>query len=150
MMSKFRLSALFVSAAIFAGAAGIGRNASAQVPRSSGGGLEQFSARGRIEQKLQEIVIPKIDLDNATVEEAVARLRKLSYELDPETAPRKKGVNLIVRSLGRNKTKISLHLEKVSLGGALKAVTSKAGFKYKVGSYAVEINELISAENPKE
>ncbi len=51
-----------------------------------------------ITEKLRRIIIPRIDFEDTTVEEAVDFLRMRSAELDTfETDPAKKGVNFIVR-----------------------------------------------------
>lgn len=51
-----------------------------------------------ITQKLRTIIIPRIDFEDTTVEEAVDFLRMRSVELDTlELDPAKKGVNFIVR-----------------------------------------------------
>src|SRR5690606_32783304 len=51
-----------------------------------------------ITQKMRTIVIPEIDFENVTVEEAVDFLRQKSVEFDTlELDPAKKGVNFIIR-----------------------------------------------------
>ncbi|MEI6178370.1 MAG: Amuc_1098 family type IV pilus outer membrane protein, partial [Verrucomicrobiota bacterium] len=51
-----------------------------------------------ITAKLRSIIIPKINFEQTTVEEAINFLRQRSYELDTmELNPEKKGVNFVVR-----------------------------------------------------
>jgi general secretion pathway protein D len=50
-----------------------------------------------ITKKLQEIIIPRIDFEDTTVEEAIDFLRQRSTELDKELDPTRKGVNFVVR-----------------------------------------------------
>ncbi len=62
--------------------------------------LDSSSSTGvaYITQKLKTIIIPRIDFEDTTVEEAVDFLRMRSAELDTmELDPAKKGVNFIVR-----------------------------------------------------
>ena len=54
----------------------------------------------RILRKLNEIIIPRIDFEDTSLEEAVEFLRVRATELDlAETDPAKKGVNLVVRRI---------------------------------------------------
>jgi general secretion pathway protein D len=51
-----------------------------------------------ITEKLRRIIIPKIDFDNSTVEEAIDFLRMRAAELDTlELDPTRKGINFVVR-----------------------------------------------------
>jgi general secretion pathway protein D len=51
-----------------------------------------------ITEKLRRIIIPKIDFDNSTVEEAIDFLRMRAAELDTlELDPARKGINFVVR-----------------------------------------------------
>jgi len=62
------------------------------------GSKEDSSGIAYISAKLRNIVIPRIDFDDTTVEEAIDFLRMRSAELDTlELDPAKKGVNFVVR-----------------------------------------------------
>ncbi|MEO5915273.1 MAG: hypothetical protein ABIS50_13645 [Luteolibacter sp.] len=50
-----------------------------------------------IVSKLDAIVIPVVDFDNASAEEAIDFLRLRSLELDPDKEPSQRGVSFIVR-----------------------------------------------------
>lgn len=51
-----------------------------------------------ITEKLRRIIIPKIDFEDTTVEEAIEFLRLRAYELDTlELDPSRKGVNFVIR-----------------------------------------------------
>ena len=64
----------------------------------SSGQTGETSGVAYITQKLRSIIIPRIDFEDTTVEEAVDFLRMRSVELDTmELDPAKKGVNFIVR-----------------------------------------------------
>jgi general secretion pathway protein D len=74
----------------------------AEAPQITGDSGEADAA-GRsgmqyINEKLRRIVIPRIDFEDTTVEEAVNFLRQRAFELDTtELDPSKKGVNFVVR-----------------------------------------------------
>ena len=54
----------------------------------------------RLSLKLDEIIIPRVDFENTTLEEAIDFLRVRATELDlAETDPAKKGVNFVVRKI---------------------------------------------------
>ena len=118
--------------------------------------------------KLNRIVIPKIDLRDATVREAVEFLKQRSRELDSSTEnPQdKRGVNIFLKLNpspqsppapdlnavppvegaaalppvgGSADTKVTLSLTNVPLIEALRYLTELAGLKYKIEPYAVSI-----------
>ena len=128
----------------------------------SGVGTEAISA------KLNRIIIPKIELRDTTIREAVDFLKKRSQELDTSTEdPKlKKGVNIVLKlpsgpaapetpapdaaaapasgsaptaSVVTPDTKITLSLSNVPLIEALRYLTELSGLKYKVEPYAVSI-----------
>lgn len=84
-------------------------------------------------KKAGEIIIPRVQLREATVAEAVDFLKVKSKELDKE----KHGVNIIVRAEGVALTqRITLDLQDVPLSEALKYVAELAGLKVKGEPYA--------------
>jgi hypothetical protein len=112
--------------------------------------------------KLRTIIIPTVDFENATLEEAAEFLRKRSIELDTtELDPARKGLNIVVRlSPGKSSpasgkegtepeaTRIkSLHLRNVPLAEALRYVCEATRFRYKVDDFAVT---LINPKEPED
>ncbi len=68
------------------------------LPTQQGPGIGDSSGVAYITQKLRTIMIPRIDFEDTTVEEAIDFLRMRSVELDTlELDPARKGVNFIVR-----------------------------------------------------
>jgi general secretion pathway protein D len=68
------------------------------LPPTIGPGQGEGTGIAYITEKLRRIIIPRIDFDNTTVEEAVEFLRQRSAELDTlELDPARKGVNFVVR-----------------------------------------------------
>jgi len=127
----------------------------------AGVGTEAISA------KLNRIIIPKIELRDATVSEAVEFLKQRSRDLDTTTddPKQKRGVNIVLklppaaapvvsadptavpapdaeapaRPVANADTKINLSLNNAPLIEALRYLTELAGLKYKVETFAVSI-----------
>jgi len=111
--------------------------------------------------KLNRIIIPRIDLRDTTVREAVEFLKQRSRELDTSTddPQGKRGVNIVLKlnpsrpdltvppaegptpaSVGGTAdTRVTLSLTNVPLIEALRYLTELAGLKYKIEPYAVSI-----------
>lgn len=110
--------------------------------------------------KLNRIIIPKIDLRDTTVREAVEFLKQRSRELDSSTdnLQDKRGVNIVLKLNpsqpdltlppgegptppvgGTADTRVTLSLTNVPLIEALRYLTELAGLKYKIEPYAVSI-----------
>lgn len=111
---------------------------------------------GPIARKLREIIIPIIDFEDATLEEAVDFLRLRCMELDANEAdPVKKGVNFVVAPTkeavvdpsadgspegGIKGPRIqSLRLRNVPLGEALKYICQASGTRFEIDDHAVNI-----------
>ncbi|MFN9026679.1 MAG: hypothetical protein ACK5VX_10865, partial [Akkermansiaceae bacterium] len=122
-----------------------------------------------INAKLRNIIIPRINFEDRTVEEAIDYLRLRAGELDvSELDPTKKGVNLVIRrpksnSLGGGLVPAEgelpagedllgggggdlgsarideLRLRNVPLGVALKYICDKSKLRYKVDDFAVTL-----------
>lgn len=130
------------------------QNARAQDPHNT----------GTIKDKLDHIIIPKLELKEATLPDAIDFLHKASVELDTtEKDPARKGVNFVLKlpvvpaasgtpaagdtapAPGVNSiadVKITLKLSNIPLSVALTYVTKLAGMKYKINPYAVTIVPL--------
>jgi general secretion pathway protein D len=121
-----------------------------------------------ITEKLRRIIIPKIDFDDSTVEEAIDFLRLRAAELDTlELDPAKKGVNFVVRrprstpvpgtdagteplvpggaalpapvtDPGTLRVK-ELRIRNVPLAVALKYICDQTKLRYKVDDFAVTL-----------
>ena len=121
-----------------------------------------------ITEKLRRIVIPRVDFEDTTVEEAIDFLRQRAAELDVlETDPTKKGVNFVIRRprvsapgaaaaglpgeeapLGGGSLAASdpgslrvkeLRIRNVPLAVALKYICDQTKLRYKVDDYAVTL-----------
>ncbi len=93
-------------------------------------------------QKMDRIILPRVQFQEATIEEAIEFLRVKSRDLDT-SSPGGGGVNMILRNGDApSSAKISLDLKNVPLSEALRYVTELAQMKYKVESNAVLIVPL--------
>lgn len=99
------------------------------------------SAGAYLTQKMDAIVFPTVQFENATIEEAVEYLRIKSKDLDEgETDPTKKGVNIIIRTGDAPAAAaISLDLKNVPMSEALRYICDLAQMKYKVEAFAVVV-----------
>jgi general secretion pathway protein D len=132
----------------------------------------------RIQRKLERIVIPKLELREATVREAIEFLKKKSFELDDPSDPNR-GVNIVMKldtpamavapapeaaaapvipgleplpgagmapapmapvaGVNPNEARITVSLNNIPLGEALRYITGLANLKFKVEQYAVSV-----------
>ena len=88
-----------------------------------------------LEQELRSIFL-SLDFNNATIEEATNFLSIESKRLDPNH----KGVNFIIQpDASTNAKPVTITLNNVPLGEALRYVCQLANVKYKVQDYAISI-----------
>jgi len=103
----------------------------------------QIDTRGTagIERKLDEIVIPKIDFNEATVREALDFIKQRAAALDTvDQDPSRKGINIVLKlppDSADSGSKITLSLTDVPLRAAIDYVARAANLKLKVEPYAV-------------
>ena len=96
------------------------------------------SGSALIQNKLQTITL-SLDFSNATIAEATEFLNVKSKEL----APDKKGINFVISPDAASSAKtITLNLNNVSMGEALRYICQLAGVQYKVQDDAIEIVPL--------
>ncbi len=95
-----------------------------------------------LNEKLRRIIIPSIDFENVTVEEAIDFLRMRSVELDnTELDPSKRGVNIVLRTRGAEPPVITeLRLRNVPLEVALKYIGDKTRLRMRVDDFAVTLS----------
>ncbi|MEY4570643.1 MAG: hypothetical protein RLZZ398_2082 [Verrucomicrobiota bacterium] len=115
------------------------------------------SIKETIERKLREIIIPGLDFENTSLEEAIDFLQVRCSELDiNEPNPAKKGLSFVVVK-SRELTKVapipegtpdtgtkelqieSLRLRNIPLGEALKHICEATGTRFEIDGQAVKI-----------
>ncbi|MEM6915375.1 MAG: hypothetical protein AAF491_02320 [Verrucomicrobiota bacterium] len=83
-----------------------------------------------LEAKLESIIIPDIDFVDTPLRDALSFLQQKSMELDPETDPDKKGINLILeKGPSDPEPKITLKLTRISLKEAFEYIASLSGLE---------------------
>ncbi|MGD7653657.1 MAG: hypothetical protein ACQCXQ_10610, partial [Verrucomicrobiales bacterium] len=103
-----------------------------------GGGVESAGV-SYLTEKLHRIIIPRIDFEDTTLEEAIDFLRLRTAESDSlELDPSKKGVNIVNRGSGGLKIR-ELKLKNVPLSQALKYICDATKLRYKVDDFAVTL-----------
>jgi general secretion pathway protein D len=131
------------------------------------------SGTSYILNKLRTIIIPRIDFENTTLEEAIDFLRQRSVELDTvEQNPERRGISFVIRKpraaagagAGLEETGLpgaalggdtgpgsiiipELKLNNVPLATALKYITDETKMRYRVDDFAVT---LVPATEPDE
>lgn len=128
------------------------------------------ASKDAINNKLNKIIIDRIDLEEASIREVVDFLKQKSRQLDNSTDdPKKKGVNIILKlaspetpapadgqaaetpateSAVTEDTKISIALKNIPLIEAVRYLTELSGLKYKIEPFAVSI--IPFTENTEE
>lgn len=137
--------------------------------RVTGSGAEAITA------KLNRIIVPRIDLRETTIAEAIDYLRKLSVSLDTlEADPTKRGVNIFLKlpqggapvplappiegalpseplpaagSTVSADTRITLALNGVPMYEALRYLAQLSGLKIKIDNFAVSIVPLTDVSD---
>ena len=104
-----------------------------------------------IEQKLKNIVIPKLEFNNARLLDVLQFLTQKSQDLDvTELDPLKRGVNIVVESapdasgVDPSERSLSVKISNIPLGVALKYVTGQVKMKYRVDAFAVTVVPMAS------
>ncbi len=105
----------------------------------------QIDTRGTsaINRKLDEIVIPRVDFNDATIREALDFLKQRAVALDTgEQDPSRRGVNIVLKlapDATEAEQRISLSLTDIPLRVAIDYVAKAANLKLKIEPYAVVV-----------
>ena len=131
------------------------------------GGARPSSVGVNIEFKLKNMIIPVVDFDDTTVEEAIDFLRQRAQELDKwELDPVKKGINFVIRkpriggapdaeldvegglgAIDPGSARVKeLKLRNVPLSSVLQYICEQARLRFKVDDFAVTLLPIGSAE----
>lgn len=95
-----------------------------------------------IKTRLNEIIIPRVQFQGATVEEAIEYLRVKTRAISPD--PAAPGVSILYReSIPPSTATISMDLKDVPLGEALRYVAERARLKMSIRPYAVVLEPSI-------
>ncbi|MBB5033465.1 hypothetical protein [Prosthecobacter vanneervenii] len=124
--------------------------ASPQSPATAQSPLE-LAAIARLKQKMNEIIIPSVHFENATLEQALEFLRKKSRQLDKSSAPTgTKGIKLILRQPApQEEIRITLDLKDVPFSEALLYVTELGQMVYRVDAEGVILSDRHAYESER-
>ena len=103
----------------------------------------QMDSRGSqaINNKLDKIIIPRIDFNDSPIKEAIAQIKKRADELDEDDSDNK-GINIVLKLPPNSpdaNAQIKLSLTDVPLREVLRYVTAAANLKIKIETHAVVI-----------
>lgn len=105
----------------------------------------QIDTRGTssINRKLDEIIIPRVDFNDATIREALDFLKQRAVALDTsEQDPSRRGVNIVLKlapDAPEAEQRISLSLTDIPLRVAIDYVAKAANLKLKIEPFAVVV-----------
>lgn len=103
-----------------------------------------------IRQKLKTIKIPEIDFTDATLDEAIDFLRRQAAELDTDSPPDEKGVNIIIKQPSATDTPlINLTFSNITLEDALRFTVESAGFEYRIDPLAAIVVPSLAVGDEK-
>lgn len=99
-----------------------------------------------VRERLEKIIIPSIELDNASLTDTLAFLGVRARELDPE----KKGVNLVnFPGEGAPEPRLTISLKEIPLTEALKYVAALSDLELEFDEEAVLLRKPSGAASPK-
>ncbi len=111
---------------------------------------EAGTVQDRIQKQLDSLIIPSINFNNATVEEAIQFLRQRSQALDTsEPDPAKRGVDFVLQipdAIAGEVPKITLQLQNIPLSAVLRFICDAANLSYTVSNSAVIISPKPAQE----
>jgi hypothetical protein len=96
------------------------------------------------ERKLEEWKIKKVEFSEATLEDALAFFKAEAKKLDPE----KKGLNFVVSPAAAAQSKITLALDEVPIGVALRYAVEMLHLEYRVEPFVIVIDKPAAKASP--
>lgn len=92
---------------------------------------DAMSPDSTVAGKLHSIIIPRLSVAEATMDEVVSHLRAKSIELDPSPDENRRGVNIVWNPGGGVPRPVTLDLRNVSLAEALRSVCDMSGARMR-------------------
>lgn len=100
------------------------------------GQIQEADTGGRVQDKLNAIVIPQVNFSGMELTRVIETLSELSVEYDPENV----GVNLIpLYNPNDTNPRVNISLRNLNLDRILQFITQQVNFAYDVGGDAVTI-----------
>ena len=109
------------------------------------------SGEAAIKKKLESIVIPKIDFEDTTLDEAIDFLRLRCSELDQaESDPHKKGLNFVVTQSPQNTPpRLNLRLQNIAAAILLKYLADQVHMRIRINESFVELKPIEATDTPE-
>ena len=114
-------------------AVAMGVNGEQTVPDTAAPEDANAAATDDTRQKLNNLIIPKFEFSNATMQDIVTYLNQESVRLDAgESIPSRRGVRFVLAAAPRGAGKISLSLDQMPMWEVVKYVADLSGLKVRV------------------
>ncbi|HUJ08681.1 MAG TPA: hypothetical protein VL171_01520 [Verrucomicrobiae bacterium] len=103
---------------------------------------QQKNTRASLKRKIESLVIPEVNVREASLVDVMDFLQKQGQTLSADKAP----INFVWQVPEQAKTaKVTLSLHDVPLADALKYVTQSCGLRYRVDPHAIVIFQPVPA-----
>jgi hypothetical protein len=110
-----------------------GVNGEQTVPDTAAPEDANAAATAETRQKLNNLIIPKFELSNVTMQDIVTYLNQESVRLDAgESIPSRRGVRFVLAAAPSGAGKISLSLDQIPMWEVVKYVAELSGLKVRV------------------
>jgi bla regulator protein blaR1 len=95
-----------------------------------------------IRQKLNSIILPVVDFEGTTLQEAVDFLRSRSRELDAtELDPELKGLNFVIHNRTSRRwpaeDSLNLRAQNISIMQTLREISRQNGMRFRIDEYCI-------------
>ncbi|MFN4873902.1 MAG: M56 family metallopeptidase [Akkermansiaceae bacterium] len=128
-----------------------GQEAKPQEVAAAPAELKVDEATVEIQNKLNSIIIPRIDFEDRTLQESIDYLRMRAAEFDEEELdPAKKGLNFVILNPNEGAAAIKideLKLRNVPLSTVLKLMCDKIHYRYSVENFSIVLAPDMDPEN---
>ncbi|MEM7384140.1 MAG: M56 family metallopeptidase [Verrucomicrobiota bacterium] len=100
-----------------------------------------------LKEKLNQIILPEISLEKASLSDSIRTLEKLSRANDPnESNPKKKGIKFLLET--ESQASINMELKDIPLGEAVRLLTGLAAVDFRIDPAAISIIPTRKASAP--
>ena len=113
--------------------------------------LDPANSGPNLKQKLDNLIVPQVVFEDATIEDAIEYLQAKAREIDPEIIEERRGISFVLSLGSRNDSpeiaailskRFSLRLQNVPLREVVKYVADQTGTGFVVEPYAVVFRPL--------
>jgi hypothetical protein len=109
-------------------------------------GNKNYFPENPLQQKLAQIVVPKLTFEETDIETVLAYLRQRSKELDVDG----EGVNFLLHLEGSDVPRVTVDFDNIPLGEVVRYISQGAGLQYRVDGHAVVFGKQGALLGPLE